>query len=318
MAIYTLSKSKSEKWYRIRNLTFILLIILVSTLIGLIGSLLWPSSYESSAVIINANNARIVKINQVSDLVKLESESIHSGLYKLAEATSVTAEQAITEFIAAFSSTDTKRNFYLERELFRLQGYTEPSDSLAYRQAIADFSAQFDYKVSDTIAENPTVTLFFSYQNPEGSAELLNAFIDHAAGIAAANLYQQHQDNLAQLRETLDSATNYYKAIQTDLQKEIRLEEDISINDYYWQQQAQLTAAIRAKQLQVWHLSQSIADMVLVLDDFKPVRIISLANAESSKATPNKVLIVFIILAIGIFLALASILLFRVKEPESI
>ena len=279
-----------SRWYGVRGIATAVLIFLVFGFAGVIISLLWPQSHRAQATVIAPDSVRVAKINQAADLMYLESEENKQGLSQLARQTSIDSEQAFAEFIAAYTSADTRRNFFLVRELYRLQGYESPVDSLAFRQLVARFSSKFDYQLIQAIGDAAGAQLFFSYHNREGSAELLNAFIDHAAGIAAANLQSRQERRIVHLQETLQVAGSYYQSMEQALRDEKLPETGFvsSANTAYLQPRFELLVDLHHKQLQSWYLSQALSQITVNQDDFKPVRVVSLANAEGSVAIPEK------------------------------
>ena len=308
MKTYTLASH--SVWRKIRDLVVCVLIVLICSLLGFVVSLVWPQSYQASTTVIEPDSARVASINQPIDLLRLEAGGSDQGLYKLANQASTTGEQAFAEFIAAYTSGDTRRSFFLERELYRLQGYNSAVDTVAFRKIVADFSNHFSYSYSEPSGLEKRVLLSFNYHNAEGAAELLNAFVDHAAGLAAQNLMLQRQEKIEQLQATLNSAGNYYRAMLKTLQAEKlpSTDEIYSANGLFQQSKVALISEVRRKQLQAWHLQQELSQVIASKSTFKPVRVISLANAEGSVAKPGKGRIVFIAFIIGLLIALVFVI----------
>lgn len=308
MKTYTLASHSG--WRKVRDIVISTLIVVVCSLLGFVMSFVWPQSYQASATVIGPDSARIARINQPTNLLRIEAGSSDQGLYELANQANINKEQAFAEFIAAFTSGDTRRSFFLERELYRLQGYESALDTLAFRKLVAEFSAQFSHSFFEISEAEPRITLSLNYHNAEGAAELLNAFIDHAAGLAAQNLMLQRQEKMEQLQETLTTAGNYYQAMLRTLQAEKLPSTNITSpsNQLYQQSKVALIFELRSKQLQAWHLQQELSQVVATESEFKPVRVISLANAEGSLAQPGKSVFVLVGCILGLLVALIFII----------
>lgn len=281
-------------WFRVRNLLVFLAVFLVCLVVGVGVSFLWPVNY-TSRVLVSAPHAGLQgDLNRAADLIAANAGLLDNA-GQLDALLRISPEDMLTEFGVVFASSDSLRNFYIDGELYQLDGFAEADLSLQFLRAAGRFVDSFTMSQT-SVAGVDALQLEFTDKRAETAAELINNFVSYSADRAVANLRK------AQLE----------KAVLVVQQLE----------DYLGLEEQRLAGLDLTKRTGGDRLA-AISKMVRQLEDLpldtrrvRPVRLISKATAELARPTPPPWLIIAAAALIGLVLSSLMLLLLEKRDHE--
>lgn len=272
-------------WYRVRNLMVFLAVFLVCLVLGVVASYLWPVNYTSRVLVTAPHPGLLGDLNRAATMLGANADVLTNAA-QLDAGLRVTPQDLLTEFGMVYASSDSLRNFYVDGQLYQLDGLEEADLNLQFLRAVGSFVASFTYSQTSVAGVN-ALELEFTDARAETAAEILNNYVNYSADLAVRNL---RQAQLAKRDQVLLKLGDY-----------LQLE-----NIRRWPRRI---AAIKGLQSQIRGLSIEARQV-------RPVRLVSQATAELARPTPERWTIIAWAAAAGLVLSLMMLLLLERRDHQ--